>query len=147
MVPLALVATLATRWHHLHKLQIWPPDGATCKFAHQMAPLALVATLTTRWHHLHKLQLWPPDGATGMSCKFAHQMAPLVLLSKLTTRLHYLYCYLLHWHYQLVLSWYPHQPESQLSQLSLNKVLESLTFGPNYRTPGLPGSDKDRMYY
>ena len=43
MAPHTLVANLATRWRHLHKLQIWPPDGATCisyKFGHQMAPLA-----------------------------------------------------------------------------------------------------------
>ena len=24
------VQNLATRWHILHWLQIWPPDGATC---------------------------------------------------------------------------------------------------------------------
>ena len=30
MAPLALVANFATRWHHLHWLQIWPPDGTTC---------------------------------------------------------------------------------------------------------------------
>ena len=42
MATLALVANLATRWRHLHKLQIWPLDGTTCiscKFAHQMVPL------------------------------------------------------------------------------------------------------------
>ena len=56
MAQFALVANLATGWHHLHWLQIWPPEGATCissKFGHQMAPLALVANLTTRWRHLH----------------------------------------------------------------------------------------------
>ena len=30
MARLALVANMATRWRHLHRLQIWPPDGATC---------------------------------------------------------------------------------------------------------------------
>ena len=30
MALLVLVANLTTRWHHLHKLQIWLPDGATC---------------------------------------------------------------------------------------------------------------------
>ena len=43
MAPLTLVANLATRWRHLHKLQIWPSDGTTYnnrKFGHQMAPLA-----------------------------------------------------------------------------------------------------------
>ena len=47
---------LAKTWRHLHYLQIWPPDGATCiscKYGHQMAPLALVANLATIWHHLH----------------------------------------------------------------------------------------------
>ena len=47
---------LATTWHHLHMLQIWPPDGATCiscKVGHQMTPHALVANLATRWRHLH----------------------------------------------------------------------------------------------
>ena len=51
---LALVPYLATKWHHLHQLQIWPPDCATCiscKLDYQMAPLALVANLTTRWHN------------------------------------------------------------------------------------------------
>ena len=84
MAPLALVANLATRWRHLHKLQIWPPDGATCiscKFGHQMALLALFANLATRWSHLHKLQIWPPDGTTCISCKFGHQMAPLALVA------------------------------------------------------------------
>ena len=61
MAPLALVANFATRWRHLHSLQIWPPDGAiciSCKFGHQMAPLAVLAILTTRWHHLHRLELF-----------------------------------------------------------------------------------------
>ena len=42
------------RWRHLHKLQIWPPDGTTCiscKFGHQLVLLALVANLATRWSH------------------------------------------------------------------------------------------------
>ena len=30
MVPLALVANLATRWHHLHWFQSWPPGNVTC---------------------------------------------------------------------------------------------------------------------
>ena len=45
MTPLTLVANLATRWHHLHTLQIWPQDDTTCisiKIGHQMAPLASV---------------------------------------------------------------------------------------------------------
>ena len=64
MAPLALVAKLATRWRHLHELQIWPQDGTTCiscNIDHQMAPLALVANLPTRWRYLHCFQSWPPD--------------------------------------------------------------------------------------
>ena len=65
MAPIALVPYLTTRWHHLHWLQTWPPDGTTWisyKFGHQMSPLVLVpnlttrwlfTNLTTRWHHLH----------------------------------------------------------------------------------------------
>ena len=37
ITPIALVANLVIRWCHLHKLQIWPPYGATCissKFGH-----------------------------------------------------------------------------------------------------------------
>ena len=92
-------------------MQIWPPDGATCiscKFDHQMAPLALVANLATRWRHLHWLQIWPPDGATCISSKVGHQVVSLALPHCLGR---------LYWHYQLVLSWYLHQPESH--QLSL----------------------------
>ena len=43
MVPLTIVANLATRWRHLHYLQIWPTDSAiyiNCKFGLQMASLA-----------------------------------------------------------------------------------------------------------
>ena len=94
---------LATTWHLLHLLQIWPPDGATCnscKFGHQMAPLALDTNLATRWHHLHQLQIWPSDGATcivtkapdGVTCfssKFGHQLiAQLVLVAYLATEWH-----------------------------------------------------------
>ena len=56
MAPFALFANLATRWSHLHKLQIWPPDGTTwigSKCCHQVAPFALFAKLATRLCHLH----------------------------------------------------------------------------------------------
>ena len=51
-----------------------------------------------------------------------HQEAPLALVANWATKWHNL-----HWSpgYQLVLSWYLHQPESH--QLSLQKVSESLT--------------------
>ena len=67
IAPLTSVAYLATRWRHLHYLQIWPPAGATyvsCKFGHKMVPLALVANLVTSWHHLYWLQILPPDGTS-----------------------------------------------------------------------------------
>ena len=54
-MPLALVPK-ATKWHHLHQLQIWPPDGAlsiSYKFGHQIAPLALLASMANRRRHLH----------------------------------------------------------------------------------------------
>ena len=102
MAPLVLVLELATRWRHLHELQIWPQDGTTCiscNIDHQMAPLALVANLPTRWRYLHCFQSWPPD---CISCTATF----------------------LHWHYQLVLSLYLHQLESH--QLSLHKWLSLL---------------------
>ena len=51
-----------------------------------------------------------------------------------------------YWHHQLVLICYPHQPESH--QLSLQNTLvvsELETSGPIDRTPGTPGSDKNRL--
>ena len=95
MAPLALVTNLAIRWRHLHHLQIWSPDGATCiscRFGHKMVPLALVPHLATRWHHLHYLQIWPPDGTTCISCKFGHQMAQLGLVQNLVIRWRHLHC-------------------------------------------------------
>ena len=84
-----------------------------------MAQLELVQNLVIRWHHLHCLQSWPPGCITAL---------PDCLE-------------LPYWHYQLVLSWYLHQPESH--QLSLHKVCDGQTSGPIDRTPGLPGSDKN----
>ena len=48
MLPLVLVANLTTRWHHLHQLQICPPDGTTCiscTIDHQMAPLVFISCI------------------------------------------------------------------------------------------------------
>ena len=111
MASFAIVENLATRWRHLHLFQIWPPDGATgidCKFGHQMAPLALVTNLATRWHWF---KIWSSAGATCIASKVGYQISLLAFLHCLG---------LPYWHYQLVFSWYPHQPESH--QLSLNKV-------------------------
>ena len=88
-----------------------------------MAPLAWVAKLATRWrhlheltywprtrwHHLHEFKYWPPDGAT---CK----SLPPGCVTALPDCVGMPY-----WHYQLVLSWYLHQPESH--QLSWTKPL------------------------
>ena len=68
--------------------------GETCinsRFGHQMAPFALVANLATRWRHLHK--------STSLALPHCLELPS--------------------WHYQLVLTWYLHQPESH--QLSLTK--------------------------
>merc|ERR1711894_543884 len=53
MAPLVIVANLATRWCHLHCLQIWPPDGTTCidsKVGHQVTSHTLP--------HCHGLPYW-----------------------------------------------------------------------------------------
>ena len=121
MAPLALAANLATRWHHLHKFKIWPPDGTTCissKFGHQMVPLVLVANLAIRWHHLHSYR-WH----NLHSYRFSYQVESLALP----------HCPgLSYWHYQLVLSWYLHQPESH--QLSLQKVLDLVLDNRTHRS-------------
>ena len=87
------------------------PTGIIYNLGYQMAPLASVPNLATRWLHLHLFQIWSPDGATYICSKFGHQMAPLESLALP-------HCLgLPYWHYQLVLSWYLHQPESH--QLNL----------------------------
>ena len=64
MLPLVLVANLTTRWHHLHQLQICPPDGTTCiscTIDHQMAPLVFISCIF-------------------ISCIFGHQVAQFGLV-------------------------------------------------------------------
>ena len=57
-------------------------------------------------------KIWPPDGITCITNKFAHQLHALPDCLGLP-----------YWHYQLVLSWYLHQPEShQLSLQNLSDV-------------------------
>ena len=47
---IALVSFLATRWCHLHQLQIWPPDGATCIwYLHQPEPHQLSQHKVPQW--------------------------------------------------------------------------------------------------
>ena len=87
-----------------------------------------------------------------MSLKFGHQMTSLALLgSKVGHQVVSLalpHCLgVPYWHYQLVLSWYIHQPESH--QLSLKKglsVTDRQTSGPKDRTPETLGSDKNEQY-
>ena len=70
MAQLALMADLVTRWHYLHKLEIWQPDSATyisCIFGHQLAQLGLDQNLVIIWHHLHCLQSWPPACITWIA--------------------------------------------------------------------------------
>ena len=122
---LELVANLATRWRHLpfanRKLVHYVmPHPLFAQFGHQMELFALIANLATM----------------SISCKLGPQVAQLALVQNLVISWHHLHCFqswppvilaLLHclqlpfWHYQLVLSWYPHQPESH--QLSLHKGL------------------------
>ena len=45
MAPLAFVANLTTRWRHLHKLQIWPPDGTCIATLLWIALLALSVSI------------------------------------------------------------------------------------------------------
>ena len=82
MAPLALVANLTTRWHHLHKLQTWTQDGACISyiFDQQVVPLALVALVAI---------------CTTIICigsTFDHQVAQLALVLKWATRLHHCNC-------------------------------------------------------
>ena len=101
----------------------WVPIS---KLGGQMELLALIAKLATRRHHLHQLKIGSPSGTTCIGSKFGHQLASFALLPKLTVSPALLHCLgLPYWHYQLVLSWYPHQPESH--QLSLHKVSYSVT--------------------
>ena len=155
-----MAAFTLVAWRHLHYLQSWPLDGATCvssKFDHQRAPFELVPNLTTRWRQLHWLQILPPDSPTCITCQFSHQLALLTLFVNFATRWHYLHWFeiwqpgwldeshalphclgLPFWHYQLVLTWYLHQLESH--QLSFKNVSEWVsewqTSGHINRTPG-----------
>ena len=97
-----------------------------------MAIPASVAILATSWCHLHQLKIGPPCDTTCICSKFGPQVAPLPLVSNLAIR----------WrHLHLVLNSL-HQPESH--QFSFKKVFKLETLGPIDRTPGKPGSDKNR---
>ena len=80
-------------------------------------------------------------GAICISCKIVHQIAPLAPGCVTCTAT------LPYWHYQLVLSWYPHQPAShQLSFKNALLLTDGQTSGPKDRTPGLPGSHKNWIW-
>ena len=115
---------LGPLWYHLNWLQIWPPDDATC--------------IDYKFSHLHQLKFWPLGCATCISWKWGHQVAPLAFTQNTVIRwcqLHWFhqiatladeYKYghqvvslalshclgMAYWHYQLLSSWYLHQPES-----------------------------------
>ena len=98
-----------------------------------MTPLELVTNLAFRCHHLYwfqiwpqddYLQIWPADCTTCITNKFALQTKSHALPDCLG---------LPYWHYQLVLTWYLHQPTSH--QLTFNKVSQLQTTGPIDRTP------------
>ena len=134
LAPLELVANLATRWRHLsfagRQFCHMKPRPLFSNIGHHMKILAMIANLFNGWCHLHQLQIWPPSGTTCIGSTFSHQVAPLALFPKLATRSRHLHCYIAlawiaYWHYQLVLSWYLHQPESH--QLSFNNVSHSLS--------------------
>ena len=95
---------LVTRLSYLHK------------FGHKEAPLASVANWVPKWHNLCWFKICSSASATCIASNVGHQIALLALLHCLG---------LPYWHYQLVLSWYPHQPESH--QLSLQKLSHSVT--------------------
>ena len=123
MAPLTLVANLATRWCHLHCLQIWPPDGTTCiscQFGHQMA---LVQNLVISWCHLHCFQSWPPDCVTCIAT------LPWIALLALSVSI------------ELVSS------SARVTSVKSAKgvgITHSLTSRPIDQTPGFkPGYDKD----
>ena len=102
----------------------WPvmPHPLFSNIGHHVKILAMIANLFNGWCHLHQLQIWPPSGTKCIGSTFSHQVAPLALFPKLVIAT---LAWIAYWHYQLVLSWYLHQPESH--QLSLNKVSHSLT--------------------
>ena len=145
MAPLGSVLNFTITWHHLNWLQIWPLDGATCHLQEDnFAIWSLVhcfQILATTWRYLQWLQICSTGGATCISCKFGHQVAQNALVQHLVIMWRHLHCFqswtpgrvtciatlawIAYWHYQLVLSWYLHQPESH--QLSLQNLLYSLT--------------------
>ena len=81
---LELIANLATRWRHLHGLQIWPPDG---NYLHQLqswlqgAPQASIENWVNKWNHLHSFKFCQQvtNSKTYTGSKFGHQIESLSL--------------------------------------------------------------------
>ena len=91
-----------------------------------MAQLALVQNLIIRWHHLHCLQSWPPG------CVSCIATLPWIALLALSVCI------------ELVSS------SARVTSVKFHKGLsrtDGQTSGPIDRTPGLPGSDKNRVKY
>ena len=129
MTPLALVAYSSNRWRHLpfasrkfcHRMM---PHPLFAHFGHQNELFALIANLTTRrvlkWHNLLCFQSWPPD------CIICIATLPWIALLTLSVSI------------ELVSS------SARVTSVKSHKgVLR--TSGPKDRTPGLPGSDKNRQ--
>ena len=59
LVPLALDANLASRWRHLHWLQIWSPGGATLSTSLSSTPIAnstiISLSIISRQSHISKV--------------------------------------------------------------------------------------------
>ena len=95
------------KWSFNAKLPFWLPQiYVTVNLPFYLAQLELQA-----------------ENATCIVSKVGHQVVSLALQD---------YLELLYWHYQFVLSWYLHQPESH--QLSLHKVSESVKDNRTHRS-------------
>ena len=122
---LALVTNFATLWCPLHYLQIWSASGATCI-------LINFTNLATKLHNLHLLQIWPPSGTTCISCKLDHPVATHWFQSWSSAGINCI----------VTLPWITLSASSAIVELvSTRSLSQSLTSGPEDRTPGIPGSD------
>ena len=130
MAPLALSANLATRWCHLHKLQIWP-TGAIW-FTNKMSTIALVANLANRWHNLHWFKIWTWGGSTCIGFKVDHQVASLHCHIALNCPIGIISQYWV----GIFIS------QSHISRVSQTSLTDWRTYGPKDRTPGYLGPIK-----
>ena len=117
---------LMYKWQGLlQRLVQFYPQNSTCKI---LRPYG-ASSIGYNFGHLHWRQIWPlvgnlatkfkiwsSGGATCIGSNVVHQVGSHALPHCLE---------LPYWHYQLVLTWYLHQPESH--QLSLLKVSQLVT--------------------